>query len=132
MRRHLRIARPVTVLERSVRLYRDGLGLDELARFQDHGGFDGVMLGPPGMDYHLEFTFCRTHPAAPTPTHEDLLVFYVPERTGWIDACSRMLDAGFTEVSPFNPYWQGRGRTFRDHDGYSVVLEHDDWAPCAH
>ncbi len=126
---HLRIARPVTALEPSVRLYRAGLGLHELARFQDHAGFDGVVLGAPGMDYHLEFTYCRAHPVTPAPTREDLLVFYLPERTLWFRACSRMLEAGFSEVSPFNPYWQGRGRTFRDDDGYSTVLEHDRWSP---
>src|SRR5262245_43491350 len=59
MKTHLRIARPVTDLERSVRMYRDGLGLSEIGRFADHAGFDGVMLGRAGMDYHFEFTFCR-------------------------------------------------------------------------
>jgi hypothetical protein len=29
-------------------------------RFEDHAGFDGVMLGEPGAPYHFEFT----HPAA--------------------------------------------------------------------
>jgi hypothetical protein len=38
-----------------------------------------------------------------------------------------MLDAGFDEVAPFNPYWQARGRTFRDHDLYHVVLERSAW-----
>ena len=127
MHAHMRIARPVSDLERSVRSYRAGLQLDELGRFADHAGFDGVMLGSTGMHYHLELTFCRSHPLRPTPTEEDLLVFYVPDRTEWLDACARMLEAGFAEVSPFNPYWQGRGRTFRDHDGYGIVLEQDAW-----
>jgi catechol 2,3-dioxygenase-like lactoylglutathione lyase family enzyme len=127
MRTHLRIARPVSDLERSVMLYRRGLGLDELGRFHDHAGFDGVILGAPGMDYHLEFTFCRAHPLRPTATLDDLLVFYVSERADWAAVCARMLDAGFDEVAPFNPYWQVRGRTFRDHDSYNVVLEQSDW-----
>lgn len=127
MRTHLRIARPVSDLERSVTLYRSGLDLDELGRFHDHAGFDGVMLGAPAMAYHLEFTWCRTHPLRPTPTEEDLLVFYVPGRAEWARACERMLDAGFCEVSPFNPYWLRRGRTFRDHDLYNVVLEQCAW-----
>jgi len=127
MRAHLRIARPVSDLERSVTQYRRGLDLDDLGRFQDHEGFDGVILGAPDMAYHLEFTFCRTHPLRPTPTVDDLLVFYVPERAEWVQACARMRDAGFNEVSPFNPYWQGRGRSFRDHDLYNVVLEQSAW-----
>ena len=126
-RTHLRIARPVSDLERSLHLYRDGLGLREIGRFADHAGFDGAMLGLPGMDYHLEFTFCRSHPVPPSPSDEDLLVFYVADRAEWQSACGRMLAAGFTAVEPFNPYWRQRGRTFVDHDGYRVVLEQSAW-----
>ena len=126
-RMHLRIARPVSDLERSVALYRDGLGLQELGRFENHAGFDGVMLGWPGTGHHLEFTVCRSHPVRPTPTAEDLLVFYLQERSEWAAACARMLDAGFVEAMPFNPYWAERGRTFRDGDGYTVVLEQSAW-----
>jgi catechol 2,3-dioxygenase-like lactoylglutathione lyase family enzyme len=125
---HLRVARPVTALERSVEMYRQGLGLVELGRFADHDGFDGVMLGKPGLDYHFEFTYCRSHPVAPSPTAEDLVVFYVPHPEDWQVACAAMLDAGFSEAKPFNPYWGQRGRTFRDHDGYRVVLEQAAWA----
>jgi len=124
---HLRIARPVSALERSVAMYRKGLGLAEVGRFDDHEGFDGVMLGKPGLDYHFEFTHCRSHPVAPSPTPEDLVVFYVPAAAEWRDACRAMLAAGFAEVEPFNPYWRQRGRTFRDHDGYRVVLEQASW-----
>ena len=129
MHAHVRICRPVSDLERSGSLYRAGLQLDELGRFHDHAGFDGIMLGTAGLDYHLELTVCRSHALLPTPTEEELLVFYVPDRTRWLEACTRMLRAGFIECSPFNPYWKDRGRTFRDHDGYGIVLEQDTWTP---
>lgn len=124
---HLRIARPVSNLEHSVALYRNALGLEEIARFENHEGFDGVMLGKSGLDYHLEFTYCRTHPVVPAPTPEDLLVFYLPELEEWETACQRMLAAGFTEVASFNPYWQYHGRTFADPDGYRIVLQQAAW-----
>jgi hypothetical protein len=108
-------------------MYRDGLRLQELGRFADHAGFDGVMLGWPGTDYHLELTFCRSHPVRPTPTEEDLLVFYFEDRAEWSLACARMIDAGFVETMPFNPYWRERGRTFQDGDGYAIVLEQSAW-----
>ena len=38
-----------------------------------------------------------------------------------------MIEVGFTEVEPFNPYWKTRGRTFEDPDGYRVVLQNDAW-----
>jgi CubicO group peptidase (beta-lactamase class C family) len=128
MHAHLRVARPVSSLERSVALYRDGLGLVEIGRFEDHEGFDGVMLGRPGLDYHFEFTCCRAHPVRPAPTPEDLTVFYLPDPTDWEATCANVLAAGFVEVESFNPYWGRQGRTFTDPDGYRVVLQQARWA----
>jgi len=124
---HLRIARPVRDLERAATMYAQGLGLAELGRFADHDGFDGVMLGADGLDYHLELTCCRAHPVAPAPTPEDLLVLYIPDPGEWRERCERMLTAGFVAVAPFNPYWARHGRTFADGDGYRVVLQQADW-----
>ena len=128
MHPHLRIARPVGDLERSVALYRKGLGLIEIGRFRNHAGFDGVMLGKPGLGYHFEFTYCVTHPVSPAPTPEDLVILYLPDPEVWRKQCALMLEAGFLPVTAFNPYWQQRGRTFEDHDGYRVVLEQASWA----
>lgn len=127
MSMHVRIARPVSDLERSVTMYRRGLGLDELGRFADHAGFDGVILGRRGDTHHFEFTYCRTHPVRPTPTVEDLLVFYVPEVDEWRSGCAAMIEAGFKEAQAFNPYWRQVGRTFEDPDGYRVVLQQAAW-----
>ena len=123
----LRIARPVSDLERAAAMYRLGLGLREIGRFADHDGFDGVMLGTTGLGWHLEFTRCRAHPVRPAPTPEDLLVLYLPERAEWEAACASMRAAGFAEVEPFNPYWGRRARSFADADGYRVVLEPSAW-----
>jgi hypothetical protein len=60
-------------------MYCAGLGLRVLGSFEDHEGFDGIMLGRAGMPYHLEFTTCRTHPMTPRRTEEDLFVCYVPD-----------------------------------------------------
>jgi hypothetical protein len=54
---------------------------------------------------------------------EDLVVFYLPGATEWRTACARMTEAGFRQVASFNPYWDRRGRTYEDHDGYRVVLQ---------
>jgi catechol 2,3-dioxygenase-like lactoylglutathione lyase family enzyme len=129
MQTRLRIARPVSALDRSVAMYRKGLGLLEIGRFENHDGFDGVMLGTPDLHYHFEFTYCRAHPVVPTPTEEDLLVFYLPDSVQWRQACASMVQAGFVEVSSFNPYWEQRGRTFEDHDRYRVVLQQARWEP---
>jgi hypothetical protein len=86
------------------------------------------MLGLGGASYHFEFTHCRAHPVPPTPTPEDLVVFYIPANAEWERACSKMLAAGFTQVASLNPYWEVRGRTFQDHDGYRVVLQNAEWS----
>jgi hypothetical protein len=110
-------------------MYVRGLGLRELGRFRDHQGFDGAMLGFPGQSFHFEFTCCRAHPVRPSPTPEDLVVLYLPDRDAWAAACDGALAAGFAEVESFNPYWRQRGRTFQDRDGYRVVLERSSWTP---
>jgi catechol 2,3-dioxygenase-like lactoylglutathione lyase family enzyme len=120
---HLRIARPVSDLQRAKAMYCEGLELRVIGGFEDHQGFDGVLLGLPGAGYHFEFTHYRDHPAAPSPTPEDLAVFYIPVGPEWRSACARMLAAGFRQVPSFNPYWERRGRTFEDPDGYRVVLQ---------
>ncbi|CAG9243289.1 VOC family protein [Paraburkholderia caribensis] len=129
MRMHIRIARPVSNLVRTERMYCAALNLAVLANFQNHHGFDGVMLGRPGMDYHFEFTHCAEHPVVPSPTDEDLLVFYIPDQQEWQLACDRIVDNGFVHVPSLNPYWDVSGRTFEDLDGYRVVLQNAAWRP---
>jgi len=123
----LRIVRAVRSVERSLAMYCDGLGLRELDQFVDHQGFAAAIVGFPGLPYHFAFTHCSDHPVIPTPTVEDLTVFYMPDPTEWQRSSEAMLTAGFTEVSSFNPYWQRRGRTFADLDGYRVVLQQAAW-----
>lgn len=127
MRAHLRVARPASDLARTERMYCEGFGFAVLARFQDHQGFDGVMLGNAGMDYHFEFTQCAGHPVTPSPTSEDLTVFYLADRQVWQAACDRAEASGFIRVTSFNPYWDVSGRTYEDPDGYRIVLQHGAW-----
>lgn len=127
MNYQLRIARPVSDLQRTQSMYRDGLGLRVIGSFQDHDGFDGVMMGAPGLHYHFEFTRCTAHPVAASPTPEDLAVFYIPDGVEWERISASMLAAGFEAIASFNPYWDVRGRTFVDADGYRIVLQNADW-----
>jgi hypothetical protein len=108
-------------------MYCAGLSLQLLSSFEDHDGFDGVMIGMPGSYYHFEFTRHRVDPVKPTPTPEDLFVIYVPDPEDWNQACGQMKAAGFAQVSSFNPYWEISGRTFEDADGYRIVVERSGW-----
>ncbi|MBY0460300.1 MAG: VOC family protein [Gemmataceae bacterium] len=124
---HLRIARPTDDLAAVVAFYRDGLGLEVLAAFTGHDGFDGVMLGRRGAAYHLEFTRRAGHQAGRAPTADNLLVFYLPATAEWAEACARLEAAGHAPVPAFNPYWDKNGRTFEDPDGYRVVVQNAAW-----
>lgn len=124
----LRVARPSDDLEALLPFYRDGLGLEILSSFEDHDGFDGVVLGRPDAPYHLEFTRRRGHRAGRAPTEDNLLVFYLPDADAWTSAVARMQTAGFEPVASFNPYWDRCGRTFEDPDGYRVVLQNAAWS----
>jgi catechol 2,3-dioxygenase-like lactoylglutathione lyase family enzyme len=119
----LRVARPSDDLEALLGFYRDGLGLTVLGSFEDHDGFDGVMLGREGAPYHFEFTRARGHQAGRAPTQDNILVFYIPDADAWQAAVDQMRAAGFATVPAFNPYWDCDGATFEDPDGYRIVLE---------
>jgi YycE-like protein len=108
-------------------MYGRGLGLRVVGSFENHEGFDGVMLGSAGSSYHFEFTHCRTRPVTPAPTPEDLVVFYIPTEAEWKARCASMLSAGFKQVASFNPYWDIRGRTYEDLDGYRIALQQAEW-----
>ena len=104
------------------RFYGTGLGLVELYRFQDHAGYDGVMLGLPGTSYHLEFT---EHPAidGSVTTKEHLLVLYVGTESALAPIVARFAAHGTHPVESENPYWTTVGAvTFADPDGWRVVL----------
>jgi hypothetical protein len=123
----LRIARPTDNLAAIAEMYATGLDFVVLAEFQDHNGFDGVILAHPQHPYHLEFTSQRGHQVGQAPTKDHLLVFYIPDPDERETSCARMLAVGFIRVSSYNPYWDVHGRTFEDLDGYRIVLQNAAW-----
>jgi catechol 2,3-dioxygenase-like lactoylglutathione lyase family enzyme len=125
----LRIARETERFENVLRFYTEGLGLAVLGAFEDHDGFDGVMVGIPGARFHLEFTRRRGQVIGRTPDPHQLLVFYIPDSSAWRALVDRMHAAGYRAVSSSNPYWDRAGLTFEDPDGWRVVLENLEWAP---
>jgi catechol 2,3-dioxygenase-like lactoylglutathione lyase family enzyme len=124
----LRVARHSSQLEEVVRFYRDGLGLPEIGRFENHAGYDGVFLAVPGTDAHLEFTSGGQHPP-PAPNPESLLVLYL----GSGDAVAAARERVAAEpVAPANPYWRRHGVTLSDPDGFYVVLVPTSWPDVQH
>jgi catechol 2,3-dioxygenase-like lactoylglutathione lyase family enzyme len=119
----LRVARHTERLDALVRFYRDGLGLSEVGRFEDHDGYEGVFLEVPGTGAHLELTAGGVH-GAPVPHPETLVVLYLGDEQS-VQAVAARLWA--EPVAPANPYWAEHGLTFEDPDGFRVVLVPERW-----
>lgn len=119
---HLRVARPTNNLDALEQFYQDALGMSVLYRFEDHDGFDGLMMGSRDAPYHFEFTVAHGHEAPTAPTKDHLLVFYLTETGDFDRLVSRLREHGHEPVASFNPYWDQYGMTFEDPDGYRIVL----------
>src|SRR5690349_11638452 len=109
---HVRIARPTDRLEEVVAFYEEGLGLPRIGSFQGHAGYDGVMIGLPGKDYHLEFTHHAEGSPCPSPTRDNLLVLYLPDPAHLARLRDRLVVRGHKPVEPENPYWLDKSVTF--------------------
>lgn len=121
--RYVRIARPTDQLDEVVRFYCEGLGLPELDRFAGHAGYRGVLLGLPGMRYHLEFTQHDHGSPGPAPSHDNLLVLYFDDRAQMEQVATRLATLGHLPVEAENPYWTENGAvTVEDPDHWRIVL----------
>ena len=118
----IRIARPTDKLEEIKKFYGDGLGLPVVGSFNGHEGYTGIMYGLPGRDYHLEFISHEKGSSCPAPTRDNLIVFYLPERSDIDKINSRLAAMGYKSVPPDNPYWKEKGITIEDPDGWRIIL----------
>ncbi|MFC4777314.1 VOC family protein [Paenibacillus sp. GCM10023252] len=118
-----RVARPTHQLNKIVDFYTNGLGLNIVGSFQNHDGYDGVMLGLPSINYHLEFTQHEHAIPIPPPSEDNLLVFYIPNLESRDEVVSRIISMGYPVVEPENPYWKLNGITICDPDGWRIVLQ---------
>lgn len=71
----IRIARHTSCLISVSEFYTMVLGFEMLGSFKDHKGYDGIFLGLPGKDWHLEYT-CNGRKPNHVSDADDLLVLY--------------------------------------------------------
>ena len=115
----VRTARPTNSLAPLRRFYVEGAGLAERSAFADHDGFSGLILA--AGDWELEFVVEAGVTAPRAPTHEHLVVLYLPADE--VERRAARLDVlGAPRATPHNPWWAEHGVTFEDPDGYHLVL----------
>jgi hypothetical protein len=56
------------------------------------------------------------------PSRDNLLVLYIPDRAELEKLRQRLVERGYSDVAPENPYWLGQSVTIEDPDGWRVVL----------
>ncbi|MGP4060649.1 VOC family protein [Halobacillus sp. H74] len=118
----VRMARPTDQIKIVENFYCEGLGLQKIGSFQGHAGYEGLMVGLPDSNYHLEFTQHEDGSPCPSPTKDNLLVFYLPNRKNIQEITQRLKAMGYETVPPENPYWEKSGVTIEDPDGWRIVL----------
>ena len=122
----IRVARPTRDLGVARRFYGEALGLSVVASFEDHDGYSGVVFGLPDAGRQLELVWHEA--AAPAPTEEDQLVFYLGSAAEVESLESRLRAAGLEPREAMNPYWGKNGAVcFVDPDGYWLVLSPEAW-----
>ncbi|RPG32271.1 MAG: VOC family protein [Muricauda sp. TMED12] len=116
-----RYARHTDDLERITDFYIRVMGFQALGSFKDHSRYDGVFLGIPGRDWHLEFTKSDDR-ADHRPDRDDLMVFYMEDAMELETIRDRAVAAQVPIVVPKNPYWRDNGVELTDPDGFGIIL----------
>lgn len=118
-----RYARHTNNLEQLKSFYIDVLGLELLGGFENHNGYDGVFIGKPNENWHLEFTK-SDEIVTFNFGEEDILVFY-PNSKLELELIHDNLIANKIEfIQAKKNYWNDNGKMILDPDGYRVVISH--------
>lgn len=117
----LRIARHTNNLEKIKSFYTTILGFELLGSFENHANYNGIFIGKPNLDWHLEFT-----QSVDKVNHhfdeDDILVLY-PETIAEYDwLISSITNNNINFVKPKNPYWTDNGKMILDPDGYRIII----------
>ena len=96
-----------------------------IGRFENHAGFSGIIIGLPGLAYHLEFiqTIDAAIDEGRAPTDDNNLVLYLRDAASVAALADRLAAMGFAVVSSPNPYWDDHcAVAVADPDGWRLIL----------
>lgn len=115
----VRISRPTRDIDRVLRFYVNGLGLELLDGVLEDR-YRGAVVGLPDRGIHLFFTQACDVP--PQPPDGNCYVFYVPGTAASERIVDRLRALGFPLVESDNTYWARDGFIFEDPDGWQVIV----------
>ena len=117
----LRVARHTDDLDKIEDFYVNLLGFERLGSFQNHNNYDGIFIGKPGMDWHLEFTKSEEK-AKHSFDQDDVMVLYPKTIEEYNRLINSFLKNNISSITAHNPFWNENGKMFLDPDGYRIVI----------
>ncbi|CAM3534052.1 VOC family protein [Flavobacterium gelidilacus] len=116
-----RFARHTNDLDKIKTFYTTVLGFEVLGSFEDHDSYDGLFLGKPNLDWHLEFT--KSDETVDFNYNEDdILVFYPNTIIEYNQLIENILKNSIEIITSKNPYWNENGKMIFDPDGFRIVI----------
>lgn len=116
-----RYARHTSDLRRIEDFYTRIVQLEKLGEFKNHFAYDGIFLGLPGADWHLEFTVSN-HKPTDQYDDDDIIVFYVHSVTEMDELKYLLQKSNIQTEKPRNPYWSENGIMVSDPDGHNLIF----------
>jgi len=116
-----RVARHTNDLEKIKTFYTKILGFEVLGYFKNHNNYDGLFLGKPNLDWHLEFT--KSDEIVFFDFNEDdILVLYPNSKMEFDFIMNKIQSKKIELIKAKNPYWNENGKMILDPDGYRIII----------
>ena len=116
-----RFARHTNNLEQLKTFYTNVLGLEILCSFENHNEYDGVFIGKPYGNWHLEFTKSKDLVEFNFSV-DDILVFYPHSKLEYEMILKKITQQNIPFIAPKNHYWKENGKMILDPDGYQIII----------
>jgi hypothetical protein len=118
---YFRYARHTNDLNNLSSFYKEIFEFQILGVFNNHDGYNGVFIGKPTLDWHLEFTTSEEI-VQHNFSEDDCLVFYPQTEEEYAKILHNIENNKVKTIQHKNPYWNENGITFRDPDGFYIVI----------
>lgn len=118
---NFRYARHTNQLNKIETFYTEIVGLEKLGSFKNHETYNGIFLGFPNQDWHLEFTMSDDKPQRKFD-EDDILVFYLNSDYEVNEIKNRLTKNHIRIEKSKNPYWNENGIQISDPDGYKIIF----------